>query len=158
MGRERFKTKVKKKTLAPEWGESFVFGEKKHKLGGEEELVLEVLDDDFIGTDALGLLKIPFHDLGRRGEAKWFPLEGGKGKKKATGEIQLCITVTGGAQHGGALNETSSAYTTSAPLVGNRSSSGPLRVSVVVNKARGLRAADGGKTSDPFVKVNSSSY
>ena len=56
LGKQRYRTKVVKKTLNPSWGEEFSF--KVEDLN--EELLISVLDEDkYFNDDFLGHLKLP---------------------------------------------------------------------------------------------------
>lgn len=56
LGRQRFKTKVVRKSLSPSWEEEFSFKVEDLK----DELVISVLDEDkYFNDDFVGFLKIP---------------------------------------------------------------------------------------------------
>ncbi|CAI8590491.1 unnamed protein product [Vicia faba] len=94
LGRQRFRTKVVKKSLNPKWDEEFSF--KVDDL--KEELVVSVMDEDkYLIDDFLGQLKVPMstvfdEEIKSLGTA-WYSLQpkSKKSKNKESGEVRLSI-------------------------------------------------------------------
>ncbi|KAK7332468.1 hypothetical protein VNO80_29220 [Phaseolus coccineus] len=94
LGKQRFRTKVIKKSLNPKWNEEFSF--RVDDLN--EELVLSVMDEDkFFNDDFVGQLKLPIsivfeEEIKSLGTA-WYSLQpkSKKSKNKESGEIRLSI-------------------------------------------------------------------
>ncbi|KAG7012672.1 C2 and GRAM domain-containing protein, partial [Cucurbita argyrosperma subsp. argyrosperma] len=94
LGRQRFRTKVVKKTLNPSWGEEFSF--RVDDL--DDELTISILDEDrYFNDDFVGQVKIPMSrafdfDNGSLG-ATWHSVhpKTKKSKQKDCGEILLAI-------------------------------------------------------------------
>ncbi|KAE8686358.1 C2 and GRAM domain-containing protein [Hibiscus syriacus] len=94
LGKQRYKTKVVKKTLNPIWGEEFSF--KVEDLN--EELLISVLDEDkYFNDDFVGHLKVPvsqvFDAHNKSLGTAWYALhpKNKKLKNKDCGEILLSI-------------------------------------------------------------------
>lgn len=94
LGKQRFKTKVVKKSLNPSWGEEFTF--RVEDLQGE--LVISVLDEDkYFNDDFVGLMKMPiariFDAENKSLATAWYSLrpKNKKSKLKECGEILLGI-------------------------------------------------------------------
>ncbi|XWS18076.1 hypothetical protein CRYUN_Cryun32bG0010800 [Craigia yunnanensis] len=94
LGKQRYRTKVVKKTLNPSWGEEFSF--KVEDLN--EELLISVLDEDkYFNDDFLGHLKLPvslvFDAHHKSLGTAWYTLHprNKKSKSKDCGEILLNI-------------------------------------------------------------------
>ncbi|KAK8501014.1 hypothetical protein V6N12_003630 [Hibiscus sabdariffa] len=94
LGKQRYKTKVVKKTLNPSWGEEFSF--KVEDLN--EELLISVLDEDkYFNDDFVGHLKVPvsqvFDAHNKSLGTAWYALHprNKKLKNKECGEILLNI-------------------------------------------------------------------
>ncbi|KAI4296073.1 hypothetical protein L6164_036062 [Bauhinia variegata] len=142
LGKQRFKTKVIKKSLNPQWDEEFSF--RVDDLN--EELVVSVMDEDrYFNDDFMGQLKVPIslvfdEEIKSLGTA-WYTLQPkNKKSKKDCGEIRLCIYFS---QKNGSLDSksngdqlspgrksaelTSSAESSSRSFSGRSSSSSPLR-------------------------------
>ena len=85
-GEYRNRTVVQYKTLEPDWSET--------KGGGkfnfppiDDTLIIDVKDADLATSDHLGTAMVPLVGLAAEVEhTAWYPLEGGEGKKLATGE------------------------------------------------------------------------
>ncbi|KAJ0081669.1 hypothetical protein Patl1_09653 [Pistacia atlantica] len=95
LGKQRFRTKVVKKSLNPNWEEEFRF--KVEDLN--EELVINVLDEDkYFNDDFVGFLKVPvsrvFDAVDKSLGTAWYPLQpkNKKAKNKDCGEILLSIS------------------------------------------------------------------
>ncbi|AES64583.2 putative C2 domain, GRAM domain-containing protein [Medicago truncatula] len=94
LGKQRFRTKVIKKSLNPKWDEEFSF--KVDDL--KEELVVSVMDEDkFLIDDFVGQLKVPMslvfdEEIKSLGTA-WYSLQpkSKKTKYKEPGEIRLSV-------------------------------------------------------------------
>ncbi|GBG24408.1 Synaptotagmin-1 [Hondaea fermentalgiana] len=94
-GKKKFTTKTVKRSLDPEWAETFEFDFAKNKK--RAPLTLKVYDADFIGDDCLGKVVIPFAEVfaqatGDRQDGQvpiWYQLDSGKG------EIQVSLDVVG---------------------------------------------------------------
>ncbi|GBG28739.1 Calpain [Hondaea fermentalgiana] len=125
------RTPVVYKTLDPDWtsargGGRFTFPPV------DDTLQVEIRDKDVLSSDLLGAVDIYLPDLVPGEElVDTFALEGGFGKKRATGHVKLALLLS--AQ----VNE-----------YGLKASKASLQVTVV--SAKDLRAADRGGTSDPF--------
>ncbi|KAJ9128711.1 hypothetical protein P3X46_034554 [Hevea brasiliensis] len=94
LGKQKFKTKVVKKNLNPNWGEEFCF--KVEDLN--EELVFSVLDEDkYFNDDFIGQLKVPvsliFDSDSKSLGTAWYALQprNKKSKNRDCGEILLGI-------------------------------------------------------------------
>ncbi|XVF26243.1 hypothetical protein REPUB_Repub13aG0282200 [Reevesia pubescens] len=94
LGKQRYKTKVVKKTLNPSWGEEFSF--KVEDL--TEELLISVLDEDkYFNDDFVGHLKLPvsqvFDAPHKSLGTAWYSLHprNKKSKNRDCGEILLNI-------------------------------------------------------------------
>ncbi|KAL8115837.1 hypothetical protein AgCh_022362 [Apium graveolens] len=94
LGRQRFKTKVVKKSLTPSWCEEFSFKVEDLK----EELVVSVFDEDkYCKDDFVGLANIPVSRVldadGKSLGTAWYTLQPKNNKSKITdcGEILLTI-------------------------------------------------------------------
>ena len=84
LGKKRFKTKVKRRTLDPDWAETFTF-EVKPKQGSKSagklsHLSLKVMDKDgiFDKDDVLGQLELPYEELldrAKAGSQEWLDLD-----------------------------------------------------------------------------------
>lgn len=95
LGKQKFKTKVVKKTLNPYWGEEFCF--RVEDLN--EELLISVLDEDkYFNDDFVGHVKFPvsqvFDAHNKCLDTAWYPLQpkSKKPKHKDCGEILLTIS------------------------------------------------------------------
>ncbi|XP_061354863.1 C2 and GRAM domain-containing protein At1g03370-like [Gastrolobium bilobum] len=96
MGKQRFRTKVIKKSLEPKWDQQFTFWVDDLK----EKLVISVIDDDkFFNHDLVGKLKVPVshvfdEEIKSLGNA-WYSLrpKNKKSKNKECGEILLSISL-----------------------------------------------------------------
>lgn len=85
LGRQRFKTKVVKKSLTPSWCEEFSFKVEDLK----EELVISVFDEDkFCKDDFVGLVNIPVSRVldadGKSLGTAWYTLQPKSNKSKIT--------------------------------------------------------------------------
>ncbi|CAB4275582.1 unnamed protein product [Prunus armeniaca] len=94
LGKQKFRTKVVKKTLNPYWGEEFAL--RVEDLN--EELLISVLDEDkYFNDDFVGCVKLPvsqvFDARNKSLETAWYPLQpkSKKSKNKDCGEILLTI-------------------------------------------------------------------
>ncbi|XP_039053684.1 C2 and GRAM domain-containing protein At1g03370-like [Hibiscus syriacus] len=94
LGKQRYKTKVVKKSLNPSWGEEFIF--KMEDLKGK--LLVSVLDEDkLFNDDFVGHLKLPVSRVFEAPQnslgSAWYPLKprNKKPKNKDLGEILLNI-------------------------------------------------------------------
>lgn len=94
LGRQRFKSKVVKKSLSPSWCEEFIF--KVDDL--KEELLISVLDEDkYFNDDFVGQIKVPviqvFDAEDKSLGTAWYTLQPKtkKAKNKDCGEILLTI-------------------------------------------------------------------
>ncbi|XP_038995318.1 C2 and GRAM domain-containing protein At1g03370-like [Hibiscus syriacus] len=93
LGKQRYKTKVVKKSLNPSWGEEFIF--KVEDLKGK--LLISVLDEDKFNDDFVGHLKLPvsrvFEAPQKSLGSVWYPLKprNKKPKNKDLGEILINI-------------------------------------------------------------------
>lgn len=94
LGRQRFKSKVVKKSLSPSWCEEFIF--KVDDL--KEELLISVLDEDkYFNDDFVGQIKVPviqvFEAEDKSLGTAWYTLQPKtkKAKNKDCGEILLTI-------------------------------------------------------------------
>lgn len=95
LGKQKFRTKVVKKTLNPQWGEEFGF--RVDDLN--DELVLYVLDEDkYFNDDFVGQLKFPVSQIfdtdNKALGPAWYSLKPKNNKKsrnKDCGEIHLAI-------------------------------------------------------------------
>ncbi|KAK7292499.1 hypothetical protein RIF29_08280 [Crotalaria pallida] len=95
LGKQKFRTKVMKKSLNPKWDEEFCFWVDDLK----ERLTISVMDEDKFHDDLLGKLKVPvslvFDDEVKSLGSAWYSLKTKKGKKsknKQCGEIHLSIS------------------------------------------------------------------
>ncbi|XP_004293413.1 PREDICTED: C2 and GRAM domain-containing protein At1g03370 [Fragaria vesca subsp. vesca] len=95
LGKQKFKTKVVKKTLNPYWGEEFAF--RVDDLS--DELLISVLDEDkYFNDDFVGCVKFPvsqvFDSHNKCLDTCWHPLQpkSKKPKHKDCGEILLNIS------------------------------------------------------------------
>ncbi|KAF7840489.1 C2 and GRAM domain-containing protein [Senna tora] len=94
LGKQRFKTKVVKKSLNPKWDEEFCFRVDDLK----EELVFSVMDEDkYFNDDFVGQLKVRVSDVFDEDIKSlgtvWYSLQpkNKKSKNKECGEIRLSI-------------------------------------------------------------------
>ncbi|XAR73394.1 hypothetical protein NMG60_11007347 [Bertholletia excelsa] len=94
LGKQRFKTKVVKKSLNPSWFEEFSFKVEDLK----EELLVSVLDEDkYMIDDFIGQIKVPvshvFDAADKSLGTSWYQLQpkNKKSKSKECGEILLTI-------------------------------------------------------------------
>ncbi|XP_047316601.1 C2 and GRAM domain-containing protein At1g03370-like [Impatiens glandulifera] len=94
LGKQRFKTKVIKKSLNPSWSQEFCFKVEDLK----DELIISVLDEDkFFNDDCIGQIKFPvsqvFDSIDKSLGTAWHPLhpKNKKLKNKDCGEIHLTI-------------------------------------------------------------------
>ena len=116
------------KTLDPDWTET--------RGGGrftfpptDDTLQIEVKDKDLFTSDFLGGVDLYLPDMEHGVEVvQWYDLEGGTGKNRATGQVQLALLLSDRVEHHGLQKSKSS-----------------LQVTVI--GAKGLRAADKGKVS-----------
>lgn len=97
LGKQKFRTKVMKKTLTPSWGEEFSF--RVDDLN--EELVISVLDEDkYFNDDFVGQVKVPvwkvFEAENKSLSSDWYPLQprNKKSKNKECGEILMSMNFT----------------------------------------------------------------
>ncbi|KAM5588959.1 C2 and GRAM domain-containing protein [Rosa sericea] len=97
MGKQKFKTKVVKKTLNPYWGEEFTF--RVDDLN--DELLISCLDEDkYFNDDFVGCVKFPvsqvFDSPNKCLDTSWHPLQpkSKKPKHKDCGEILLNISLS----------------------------------------------------------------
>ena len=99
----------------------------------DDRLLIEVKDHDMFGTsDALGQASILLSNVPAKKEhVQWVRLQGGHGKRRATGEVYV-------------------AFQLSRPVSEKGLEKSKAAVAVTVVKARGLRAADRNGLSDPF--------
>ncbi|GKV18839.1 hypothetical protein SLEP1_g29167 [Rubroshorea leprosula] len=94
LGKQKFKTKVEKKTLNPSWGEEFSF--KVDDMN--DELVICILDEDkYFSDDFVGQVKIPvskvFEAENKSLPSAWYSLQprNKRSKNKECGEILLSM-------------------------------------------------------------------
>lgn len=83
LGKQKFRTKVVKKTLNPYWGEEFSL--RVEDLN--EELLISVLDEDkYFNDDFVGCVKLPvsqvFDARNKSLETAWYPLQPKSKKSK----------------------------------------------------------------------------
>ncbi|GMH60673.1 hypothetical protein TrST_g7550 [Triparma strigata] len=97
---EGFKTKTKKKTLAPVWNETFEFGKKGANLDTKSQptLVLNMFDSDTFSSEDMGRVTIPLGTIDQSGGTveRWFKLENTDKADNITGEIKLSLTYSAG--------------------------------------------------------------
>lgn len=160
-----FKTKVVKKTLAPQWNEEFIVGD-RYDLRLATTLRLQLADSDgiFGSDDALGVVDIPvtlFQGATRELD-NWYQLtRTPKMKKDATGELHVVIRPLGGASASGAgafaagmgasaKGALDSAMGASGLVASNEP---PNLLYVTLKSGKDLLGMDNnGTTSDPLVK------
>ncbi|RMX64262.1 hypothetical protein DD238_006948 [Peronospora effusa] len=153
-----FKTKVVKKTLTPEWNETFVIGDTLDlRVATTLRLLLSDSDGAFYSDDILGVVDIPVSLLlGLRDPLdNWFQLtKHDKMKKDAKGELRLVLervvsddTVTG---RGTGVNIDTELE--SKPLVPVTSTEPPNLLYVTLKSGKDLLGMDNkATTSDPIV-------
>ena len=145
LGGAKRQSAVRKKTLTPSWDESYEFAGTLGALAAET-LAITVYDYDGLSfNDTLGEARVPLAALLRRGcaEELTLPLDG----KKATGHVRIALSwVDEGAPSAGTRPQA-------APPAAAPTSSPAGTLVVHLRSARGLRAADRGGTSDPYVKL-----
>jgi len=90
---ESFKSKTKKKTLAPTWDEAFTFGKKGCNLESrsQPQLVLNMMDSDTFSSDDMGRVTIPLSDLPQTSDVteKWYNLTNTEKATNVTGSVCL---------------------------------------------------------------------
>ncbi|CAH1799974.1 unnamed protein product, partial [Owenia fusiformis] len=127
--KNKVETKVKRKCLNPRWNEIFLFEGYPHSKLENRALYLQVLDyDRFSRDDPIGELIIPIGEIPNIGQAPTFNLPLQPCSENSTskrGELLLSLCYQ--------------------PTVG--------RITVVIIKARELKAQDITGYSDPYVKL-----
>eukprot|EP01100_Stratorugosa_tubuloviscum_P011870 TRINITY_DN539_c2_g2_i1.p1 TRINITY_DN539_c2_g2~~TRINITY_DN539_c2_g2_i1.p1 ORF type:complete len:746 (+),score=340.01 TRINITY_DN539_c2_g2_i1:131-2368(+) len=89
---QKLKTKIKYKTLNPEWNETFPLKCDESIVEKNPSIEIIVYDDDLIGgPDFLGQLSIPFNDFKEGNFDRWLTLQQRKKKEKVKGDIHLKI-------------------------------------------------------------------
>ncbi|OVA08280.1 C2 calcium-dependent membrane targeting [Macleaya cordata] len=117
VGRQKFRTKVVKKSLNPFWGEDFCFRVEDLK----EKLVISVMNEDkYFNDEFMGKLKFPilkvFDAENSLLETTWYNLQPRtkKSKNRDFGEILLTISLS---QNNSLFDETPSCSPNNAPYV-----------------------------------------
>ncbi|KAK3581879.1 hypothetical protein CHS0354_003188 [Potamilus streckersoni] len=120
-------TKVKKKNLNPRWNECFLFEGWPHNKLLEKTLYLQVIDyDRFSRDDPIGEIYIPLNEVDlSQSPLMWKFLSPCKDSRGKLGELLLSLSYE--------------------PHVG--------RLTVIVMKAKDLKAKDITGASDPYVKI-----
>ena len=141
VGKQVKQTKVQKKTLQPEWDETFELLLDKSQR--REMLRVECFDCDLIGEDdSLGQLQIPLEPLVDGQEhTHWHPFKNAKGLD-GIGEVELRL------KHFLLTKEEAAEAARIAAL-----NEAPALLEISVLRAEGLIAADRGGTSDPYVHI-----
>eukprot|EP01099_Mayorella_cantabrigiensis_P001575 TRINITY_DN1706_c0_g1_i3.p1 TRINITY_DN1706_c0_g1~~TRINITY_DN1706_c0_g1_i3.p1 ORF type:complete len:726 (-),score=149.15 TRINITY_DN1706_c0_g1_i3:421-2598(-) len=89
-GTQSRKTKTKKKTLAPQWNETFEFDIEPNLTMFQ----IHLFDwDRFSSDDRMGVVRVYIEKLFEQGIDRWFPIEKEKTKDNVSGELRLKITV-----------------------------------------------------------------
>ena len=102
-GRLQYETECIKKSLDPQWNESFKI--LTGKITGESAIVFRIFDWDMLSDpDNMGTVTIPLPDFTQNSTApppstKWYPVEKGEERsqyycKKAKGEVQISIAMS----------------------------------------------------------------
>ena len=178
--KEAKKTKVKKKTLTPEWNETFEF--ELDRSQRQDYLTVECFDHDMIGADdSLGFFDIALDSLVFEQECvDWYKLQQ-EGESEHRGQIELrytfipsppedaCNIPLAATEFSPVLLEQSkpvssssiklqqaSKKITTALKLGSIGSAtlDAVRLEVTVVRAKNVLAADRGGTSDPYVRLH----
>lgn len=151
---KKFKTKVIKTTLTPEWNETFY-------VAVEEDLrkaTFEVYDyntfgrNTFLGAYEADLAKVT---IGEKSIQKWHPLRVDRGSKAGI-RPEAAYKKHQATTYGELGLRISRQYLPEGPervASAGASADDEASISVTVVEARGLVAADRGGTSDPFVLI-----
>ncbi|XP_029378303.1 synaptotagmin-1-like [Echeneis naucrates] len=126
--KKKFETKVHRKTLEPNFNESFIFKVPYTELGGKT-LVMTVYDfDRFSKHDAIGAVKIPMSSVDfSQSLQEWKDLQ--KAEKEESERLgDICLSLR---------------Y---VPTAG--------KLTVVILEAKNLKKMDVGGLSDPYVKIH----
>ncbi|CAH0485174.1 unnamed protein product [Peronospora farinosa] len=153
-----FKTKVVKKTLTPEWNETFVIGDTLDlRVATTLRLLLSDSDGAFYSDDILGVVDIPVSLLlGLRDPLdNWFQLtKHDKMKKDAKGELRLVLerVVSDDTVIGRGTGVNIDTELESKPLVPVTSTEPPNLLYVTLKSGKDLLGMDNkATTSDPIV-------
>jgi len=93
-GEEYGRTKIVKKTLSPQWDESFSIRLSPEQDGGTLDLVFLDYDSATV-SDPMGVISIPIRP-GTAYDSVWHPVEKGTGKyacTDASGDVQLSVSI-----------------------------------------------------------------
>ena len=125
--KHKLQTNIKRKNLNPRWNELFAFEGFPYSKLQNRTLYMQVLDyDRFSRDDPIGEVAIPLSDLDLAvGLTMWKALQPCKGSSGKLGELLISMCYQ--------------------PTVG--------RLTIVIMKARELKAKDIIGTSDPYVKI-----
>jgi len=172
LGKEKFRTSVKEKTLEPLWEEKFEFGKGENMLRGDEVVLVHILDRDFVFNDDLGGCAVPLPEVTGIETTEWYKLKHwteieteflGKNQKKAkkkkesktelVGEIKIRVRVerTSVEEETKTEVEEAGGIQKSQQQEGTPSSLGKFRIAVL--RAKGLKAGDKNGKSDPYCVI-----
>ena len=149
--KEAQETDIKKKTLSPEWNQTFEF--ELNRAQRQDYMTFECFDWDMIGADdSLGAFDLELDALVFDQECvEWFELVQ-EGEMQHQGEVQLRYTFVPGPVESSPDDETTETH----PVLSLPDSMtlGPASLEVTVVGAKDLLAADRSGTSDPFVRLH----
>ena len=146
------KTKVIKKSLSPEWNETFVFElDRAQRL---EYLTLECFDwDRLSANDSLGVVELDLDSLVHNQECvEWYKLIQ-EGETEDCGELEIKYVFVP-SDNDDEPQKKSGVHKDRIPVATSAVRLGPANLKFTVLSGKGLLAADRSGTSDPYVRLS----